>query len=85
MIDPKEGHIQVKPSNTGRSNLDRERQSEYRLNVIASDTPNGGPEQKSTTAIVYVTLEDVNDTPPIFSQSRYSAVVPENSPVGKYS
>ena len=82
MIHPEEGHIQVKAGPGGRSNLDRERQSEYRLNVVASDTPNGGPEQKSTTAIVYITLEDVNDTPPIFSQSRYSAVVPENSPEG---
>ena len=61
---------------------DRERQSEYRLQVVASDTPDGGPEQKSTTIPVYIRLEDVNDTPPLFSQSQYSAVVPENSEIG---
>ena len=31
----------------GRSNIDRERQAEYRLNIIATDTPNGGAEQRS--------------------------------------
>ncbi len=83
MIHPTEGHIQVKATpGTGRSKLDRERQAEYRLQIVASDTPDGGPEQKATTVIVYVTLEDVNDTPPIFSQSQYSAVVPENSAQG---
>ena len=29
-----------------------------------------------------MTIEDVNDTPPIFSNPRYSAVVPENSEIG---
>ena len=59
---------------------DRERQSEYRLQVVASD--GGQTDKKSTTVPVYITLEDVNDTPPVFSQSQYSAVVPENSPIG---
>ena len=81
-IHPTEGIIQVKATPSGRSNIDRERQSEYRLQVVASDTPDGGPDQKSTPVAVYVTLEDVNDTPPVFSQSQYSAVVPENSPEG---
>ena len=82
MIHPQEGHIQVKATKGGNSKLDRERNSEFRLQVVASDTPDGGPEQKSTTVVVYITLEDVNDTPPIFSQSQYSAVVPENSAQG---
>ena len=81
-IHPEEGHIQVKATASGRSNLDRERLSEYRLQVVASDTPDGGPNKKSTSTLVYISLEDVNDTPPIFSQPQYSAVVPENSPRG---
>ena len=52
------------------------------MQVVASDTPDGGPEQKSTITAVYIKLEDVNDTPPVFSQSQYSAVVPENSQIG---
>lgn len=82
-IHPDEGHIQVKADEgTGRSNIDREKQPEYRLRIVATDTPDGRPDQKSTTAIVYVSLQDVNDSPPEYSQSRYSAVVPENSPEG---
>ena len=44
------GFLQVKAVNSasgGRSNIDRERQAEYRLNIIATDTPNGGAEQRS--------------------------------------
>lgn len=82
VIHPTDGLIQVKADAAGRSKIDREKQSEYRLQVVASDTPGGGPDQKSTSAIIYVTVEDVNDTPPVFSQSTYSAVIPENSPEG---
>ena len=37
----------VNSASGGRSNIDRERQAEYRLNIIATDTPNGGAEQRS--------------------------------------
>jgi hypothetical protein len=51
--------------------------------VVARDLPRrGGPDQKSATATVRVVLTDINDSPPQFTQSRYSAVVPENSPPG---
>jgi hypothetical protein len=63
--------------------LDREWQAAYNLRVVARDMPRrGGPDQKSATTMVRVVLTDVNDSPPQFTQSRYSAVVPENSPVG---
>lgn len=35
---------------------------------------------KTTSAIVLVTIEDVNDNAPKFDQSDYAAVIPENSP-----
>ena len=81
MVHPTTGHIQVKPGNLGRSNLDRETKSRYSLRVIARDTPEGGLTQKSTSVLVEVTLLDVNDSPPQFSQTRYTSVVPENSPL----
>ncbi len=68
---------------TGRSRLDREWQAAYNLRVVARDLPRrGGPDQKSAAVTVRITLTDVNDSPPQFTQSRYSAVVPENSPTG---
>lgn len=82
MIDETTGVIQIKPGALGRSNLDREWVPSYNLRVIARDMPGGGSDQKSSTVIVKVNLLDVNDSPPQFSQSRYTAVVPENSPIG---
>jgi len=82
MIDETTGVIQVKPGSLGRSNLDREWVESYNLRVIARDMPGGGSDQKSSTVVVKVNLLDVNDSPPQFSQSRYTAVVPENSPIG---
>ena len=79
-VDPVDGVIKVKANSVGRSNLDREKQSNYQLKVVASDMPAGGPDQRSTAAIVRIQVQDINDSPPVFSTSRYSAVVPENSP-----
>lgn len=39
---------------------------------------------KTTSAIVLVTIEDVNDNNPEFDQSDYTAVIPENSPQGYF-
>ena len=44
--------------------------------------PGGGSDQKTSTVMVKVNIQDVNDSPPQFTQSRFTAVVPENSPVG---
>ena len=80
-IGPRDGVVRVRANQVGRSNLDREKQSGYTLKVVASDMPEGGPDQRSTAAVVKIAVSDVNDSPPAFSNSRYSAVVPENSPV----
>ena len=82
MIDESTGVIKVRPSSQGRSSLDREWVESYKLRVVARDMPNGGSDQKTSAVMVTVNLLDVNDSPPEFSQSRYTAVVPENSPVG---
>ena len=41
----------------------------------------GGPEQLSTPVDVIIHIQDVNDSPPKFSRSRYASVVPENSKI----
>ncbi|XP_037778261.1 cadherin-23-like [Penaeus monodon] len=62
--------------------LDREATPTITLEVTAHDTPMGGINQRKTTVIVEIELTDVNDASPVWSESSYTAVVPENTPVG---
>ena len=55
--------------------LDRESVATYTINIVAIDT--GTPPQQSTAEIV-ITVEDVNDNPPIFSPLSYTLSVSEN-------
>ncbi|XP_036069767.1 protocadherin gamma-A11 isoform X8 [Oryzias melastigma] len=59
--------------------LDREKQEEHKLTLIALD---GGSPQKSGSVKINVEVLDANDNAPVFSQSVYRAVVPENAPKG---
>ena len=54
----------------------------HEILILFQPEGEGGPEQLSTPVEVILHIDDVNDTPPKFSRSRYSAVVPENSPQG---
>ncbi|XP_014243159.1 protocadherin-like wing polarity protein stan isoform X2 [Cimex lectularius] len=59
--------------------LDRESVASYKLVVIASDraTP-----PLSSSVVITINIEDVNDSPPTFSSDRLTLYIPENSPVG---
>uniref|UniRef100_A0A672QAW7 FAT atypical cadherin 1 n=1 Tax=Sinocyclocheilus grahami TaxID=75366 RepID=A0A672QAW7_SINGR len=59
--------------------LDREKVASYMLTVLASDS--GNP-PKSDSAAINVTVSDVNDNPPVFSQANYSLIIQENLPSG---
>ncbi|XP_064099968.1 fat-like cadherin-related tumor suppressor homolog isoform X2 [Macrobrachium nipponense] len=59
--------------------LDREKIGEYDLQVSARDL--GSPPNTAVTQ-VKITVTDVNDNPPIFTNSNYSVIVQENRPVG---
>ncbi|XP_028820556.1 protocadherin-15b isoform X2 [Denticeps clupeoides] len=59
--------------------LDREVRGQYELLVEASD---GALDPRRTTLLLIVTVLDVDDNSPVFSQPSYSAVLPENSPAG---
>ncbi|XP_030648006.1 protocadherin gamma-A11-like [Chanos chanos] len=60
-------------------NLDREKQERMSLLLTAVD---GGEPQMSGTIQIHVTVLDVNDNAPIFSQKMYKATLTENSQKG---
>ncbi|KAK2531739.1 Kiaa1841, partial [Columba guinea] len=57
--------------------LDREMVDSYELKIIAADS--GRPSQ-SASLVLRITVEDVNDNPPVFPQKSYSVTVKENEP-----
>ncbi|XP_045406997.1 protocadherin gamma-A12 isoform X6 [Lemur catta] len=59
--------------------LDREEKAAHHLVVTASD---GGDPVRTGTARIRVTVLDVNDNAPAFTQSEYRVSVPENVAVG---
>lgn len=59
--------------------LDRETVDRYELVVEASD---GGTPPLKGRMTVNITILDVNDNPPLFTENAYSASVPENATVG---
>ncbi|XP_026729820.1 cadherin-23 isoform X2 [Trichoplusia ni] len=77
-IDNVTGSIQVAENKT----LDRERQSVLRLEIEAADIPSGGADRLKTTAAILIDVLDVDDNSPEFEKKVYTAVVPENVPIG---
>jgi len=59
--------------------IDRELQELYRLNVTAFDM---GSPQRSTSLLVQVDIEDVNDNAPVFERTSYVVSVPEDAALG---
>ncbi|KAL4679485.1 hypothetical protein H8959_009135 [Pygathrix nigripes] len=60
--------------------LDHEERDNYQIKVVASD--HGEKIQLSSTAIVDVTVTDVNDSPPRFTAEIYKGTVSEDDPPG---
>ncbi|XP_041488205.1 protocadherin Fat 1 isoform X1 [Microtus oregoni] len=60
--------------------LDHEEKASYQIKVVASD--HGEKVQLSSTAIVDVTVTDVNDSPPRFTAEIYKGTVSEDDPPG---
>ncbi|KAJ8391004.1 hypothetical protein AAFF_G00097820 [Aldrovandia affinis] len=59
--------------------LDREMQSNYELQLVASDT---GVPAKSGSTLLKVSISDSNDNSPVFEQQSYVINLLENSPLG---
>lgn len=63
---------------TTKAKLDRETIAQYEIQIVAKDQ--GIPPQ-SSTATVFLTVEDVNDNNPIFYPKQYFVPVSENVPI----
>ena len=62
--------------------LDRETTAFYLLLVQAVDNPVNATLTFTSTALVNITVDDVNDNPPIWAQSEYSVGILETEPIG---
>ncbi|KAM9377515.1 protocadherin gamma-C5-like [Pholidichthys leucotaenia] len=82
---PVKSHFSLKPSFSHNyilvtnGVLDRENMSEYNIEIMATDS--GSPPLSSKKSIS-VTITDVNDNPPIFSQQSYNVYLKENGVPG---
>ncbi|XP_007182398.2 protocadherin-11 X-linked isoform X1 [Balaenoptera acutorostrata] len=59
--------------------LDREEKDTYVMKVKVED---GGFPQRSSTAILQVSVADTNDNRPVFRENEIEVSIPENAPVG---
>ncbi|XP_062986039.1 protocadherin gamma-B5-like, partial [Elgaria multicarinata webbii] len=59
--------------------LDRERTPEYNITITATDK---GTPPLSTHKTISIQISDINDNPPTFGTSSYTAYFPENNPSG---
>ncbi|XP_048032083.1 protocadherin-11 X-linked isoform X1 [Megalobrama amblycephala] len=62
-----------------QQSLDRETKDTFVMKIKVED---GGTPPKSSTAILQVTVSDVNDNRPVFKDSEVEVNVPENAPMG---
>ena len=70
-IDPRTGSIIT------RAKLDREKETSYTLQILASDK-GPVPDRQTASAVVEITVLDENDNKPQFSQNSYTVDVDEN-------
>ncbi|XP_013177867.1 PREDICTED: protocadherin-like wing polarity protein stan isoform X1 [Papilio xuthus] len=59
--------------------LDRESVAIYDLKALAID---GGTPPQSSSVIIHIKVEDINDSPPVFESDCLTFYIPENSPIG---
>ncbi|XP_063784676.1 protocadherin gamma-B4-like isoform X45 [Pseudophryne corroboree] len=61
------------------SPLDRETNSTYNITIIAEDE---GSPPMVTKKMIFITISDVNDNPPVFDKPMYVSYIPEHTPAG---
>ncbi|XP_071128543.1 cadherin-87A-like isoform X4 [Mytilus edulis] len=78
LINDTTGEITVAPGAV----LDRETTPQIDVQVTAYDSPLDASVRRFTNVRVYISLDDINDNPPVFTQSNYVATIIETVPVG---
>ncbi|XP_052470342.1 protocadherin alpha-8-like [Carassius gibelio] len=78
-VETKDRHDEKIPLLVLKKALDRENAAEHRLILTAID---GGNPPRSGNLNIIVTVLDVNDNRPVFSQDSYSVMVKENAAIG---
>ncbi|OWF48736.1 cadherin-23-like [Mizuhopecten yessoensis] len=73
-----ESTILIRVNNS--SNLDYEKMTSVKFQIVAKEVDT--VEKRSSTADITVHIEDMNDNPPVFNQSVYTANVQENIQLG---
>ncbi|WAQ97850.1 PC11X-like protein [Mya arenaria] len=63
-----------------KGDLDRESRDSYSLVIVAED---GGSPHLTGSMTVTITIDDVNDNPPVFGESEYKATINETLDVGE--
>lgn len=81
-VDSYKEHFRIEPESgivTLMKPLDREQKALYNLTVKASDQ--GTPSLSSITSLL-VNVQDINDSPPIFTSNHYAAKISESESIG---
>lgn len=81
-VDSYKEHFKIEPESgivTLKKTLDREQKALYNLTVKASDQ--GEPSLSSITSLI-VNVQDINDSPPVFTSNHYAAKISESEPSG---
>lgn len=81
-IDSHKDHFKIEPESgivTLMKPLDREQQALYNLTLKATDM--GTPPLHSTINLI-VNVQDINDSPPVFTSTHYAVSISESSEIG---
>ena len=59
------------------SSLDRETTDQYNISLRVEDSALGSPDVKYSNVTLYITVEDVNDNPPVCTQTLFAEQILE--------